>query len=73
MGRETAQDWEPGTTQQQPREEDDKEHAEVQEDRQDGDNYKDKEILQHILDARNHKIRRTKGNLSLWSMNMPLL
>ena len=53
---------EPGITQQQPhREEDDKEHAEVQEDRQDGDNSKDKEILQHILDAPcNHKIRMNK-------------
>ena len=56
----TEKPREPGTTQQQLWEEDDKEHAEVQEDRQDGDNSKDKEILQHILDARKHKIRTNK-------------
>ena len=43
----TEKTREPGITQQQPhREEGDKEpHAEVQEDRQDGDNSKDREIL----------------------------
>ena len=63
MEWQRKQEAEPGITQQQPhREEDDKEqHAEVQEDRQDGDNSKDKEILQNILDAPcNHKIRMNK-------------
>ena len=61
--------------QQQPhKEEDDKEqHAEVQDARQDDDNNKDNEISHRILDACNHKIRMKKDNVSLWSMNMPIL